>query len=178
MRCTSFFTAKKGKKKIENKEIEKWVTLQKMMPQSYTSSVSKTSNVLQIAKSAPLMEQSIPQRGAVHPTGGTVHSFRGAHSSSFLMAPYNEIFSPNPMWSRVSSLESEYSDTEAAQSSKLHSYNCRVRQIALGVFHALIKVSNVPVLRPSLRKSGHYVAHIMPGYCVPEFQVYSPPSLS
>ena len=170
MRCTLFFTVKKGKKKKNSKQRNKEMSdtaednaseLDKLSIQDKQRSADS-----QVSSSDGAVHSS---EGAVHPTGGTVDSFGGAHSSSLLAAPYNEIFSPYPVWSRISSSESEYSDTEGAQSSKLRSYNCRVRQCALGVFHALIKVSNVPVLCAFLRKSGYYVAHIMSGYFVPEF---------
>ncbi len=46
-----------------------------------------------------------------------------------------------PSWIRVSSSESDYSDTEGGQASKLRAYNSKVRQCSLGCFHAVIKVS-------------------------------------
>ena len=45
-----------------------------------------------------------------------------------------------PPWATATSSESEYSDTEGGQASKLRSYLARVRQCALNCFHALIKV--------------------------------------
>ena len=43
-------------------------------------------------------------------------------------------------WRHQSSSESEMSDTEGGQTSKLRSLYCKVRQCALGCFHAVIKV--------------------------------------
>ncbi|XP_072164191.1 HEAT repeat-containing protein 6-like [Diadema setosum] len=44
-----------------------------------------------------------------------------------------------PNWGRVSSSESEYSDSEGAQVSKLKSASSKVRQAALGCLHSVVK---------------------------------------
>jgi hypothetical protein len=46
-----------------------------------------------------------------------------------------------PVWSKVSSSDSEYSDTEGGQANRLKNAHGKVRQCALGCLHALIKVS-------------------------------------
>lgn len=45
-----------------------------------------------------------------------------------------------PEWNRISSSESEFSDTEGGQASKLRSFQARVRQNSLGALHGVIKV--------------------------------------
>ena len=49
-----------------------------------------------------------------------------------------------PQWSKMSSSESEFSDTEGGMSNKLRSFHSRVRQSSLGCFYALIKVRQTP----------------------------------
>jgi hypothetical protein len=50
--------------------------------------------------------------------------------------------SPFLPWTRTNtSSESEYSDTEGGQSSKLRTLHCRVRQCAFSTFHAVVKVT-------------------------------------
>ena len=46
-----------------------------------------------------------------------------------------------PAWSRISSSESDYSDTEGVQSSRYRSTCAKVRQCALACLHTVIKVS-------------------------------------
>ena len=48
-----------------------------------------------------------------------------------------------PAWIKLSSSESDYSDTEGGQSSKLRAYHSKVRQCALACFHAVIKVNYI-----------------------------------
>ena len=48
-----------------------------------------------------------------------------------------------PVWSKVSSSESEFSDTEGGQANRLKSFHCKVRQCALASLHAVFKVSTV-----------------------------------
>ena len=45
-----------------------------------------------------------------------------------------------PSWGRVSSSESEYSDSEGGQMSKLRSASSKVRQASLGCLHSVVKV--------------------------------------
>nr|XP_054773335.1 HEAT repeat-containing protein 6-like [Lytechinus pictus] len=47
-----------------------------------------------------------------------------------------------PSWGRVSSSESEYSDSEGGQVSKLRSASCKVRQASLGCLHSVVKHLN------------------------------------
>lgn len=51
-----------------------------------------------------------------------------------------------PTWSKISSSESDYSDTEGSQGSRMRSYNTKVRQCALACLHTVIKVGRIPGL--------------------------------
>lgn len=51
-----------------------------------------------------------------------------------------EAVSFRPNWAKISSSESEYSDTEGGQSSQLRSLHAKVRQCALACLHTTIKV--------------------------------------
>ena len=45
-----------------------------------------------------------------------------------------------PTWANISGSESDFSDTEGGQTSKLRAYCFKVRLCALGCFHAVVKV--------------------------------------
>lgn len=53
-----------------------------------------------------------------------------------------ESVSFRPNWAKISSSESEYSDTEGGQSSRLRSQHAKVRQCALACLHTTIKVKD------------------------------------
>ncbi|XP_061163365.1 HEAT repeat-containing protein 6-like [Saccostrea echinata] len=57
-----------------------------------------------------------------------------------------EVFSSRPNWAKISSSESEYSDTEGGQSSRLRSLHAKVRQCALACLHTTIKSINKRVM--------------------------------
>ena len=48
----------------------------------------------------------------------------------------------HPAWSKISSSESEWSDTEGGQMSRLRSYCTKVRQCALSCYYWIVKVSS------------------------------------
>ncbi|XP_048733052.1 HEAT repeat-containing protein 6-like isoform X2 [Ostrea edulis] len=57
-----------------------------------------------------------------------------------------EAVSFRPNWAKISSSESEYSDTEGGQSSQLRSLHAKVRQCALACLHTTIKNINKRVI--------------------------------
>lgn len=57
-----------------------------------------------------------------------------------------ESVSFRPNWAKISSSESEYSDTEGGQSSRLRSQHAKVRQCALACLHTTIKSINKRVM--------------------------------
>ncbi|XP_033102281.1 HEAT repeat-containing protein 6-like [Anneissia japonica] len=57
----------------------------------------------------------------------------------FISSSINSAVSLMPLWSRVSSSESEYSDTEGGQSSRLRSMMSKVRQTSLLCLHSVMK---------------------------------------
>jgi len=52
----------------------------------------------------------------------------------------SDIFSSTMSWSKLSSSDSEFSESEGGQSSKLRMLHCRIRQCALSCFYAIVKV--------------------------------------
>ena len=68
-------------------------------------------------------------------TGASSASGQGEEQSASLEVP-----SLWPAWGRVSSSESEYSDTEGGQAAKKRSATSKIRQAALACLHATIKV--------------------------------------
>ncbi|KAK2165571.1 hypothetical protein LSH36_48g03073, partial [Paralvinella palmiformis] len=51
----------------------------------------------------------------------------------------SDIFSSTMSWSKLSSSDSEFSESEGGQSSKLRMLHCRIRQCALSCFYAIVK---------------------------------------
>ena len=70
--------------------------------------------------------------------GGTV-LLGAAGAGSMLM----DTASLYPVWSKVSSSDSEFSDTEGGQANRIKSFHGKVRQCALACLHALFKVTMI-----------------------------------
>ncbi|XP_077996052.1 HEAT repeat-containing protein 6-like [Glandiceps talaboti] len=58
----------------------------------------------------------------------------------------DDVFSFRPTWDRVSSSESEYSDTEGGEVAKIRSLMSKIRQTALGCLHTVIRNSEKRVM--------------------------------
>ncbi len=85
-----------------------------------------------------IAHDKVAASSAATPSGATpsdTGSRAEEQSSSSLEVP-----SLWPAWGRVSSSESEYSDTEGGQAAKMRSATSKIRQAALACLHATIKV--------------------------------------
>jgi hypothetical protein len=73
-----------------------------------------------------------------------------------------EAVSFRPNWAKISSSESEYSDTEGGQSSQQRSLHAKVRQCALACLHTTIKVMDLNSSEPRLEVQ---VSLLVPYWC-------------
>ncbi|XP_060065028.1 HEAT repeat-containing protein 6-like [Ylistrum balloti] len=71
--------------------------------------------------------------------GDVVHSEgQGSSMTAGLEVPVDN----RPVWAKISSSDSDYSDTDGGQGSRMRSYHTKVRQCALACLHTVIKTTD------------------------------------
>uniref|UniRef100_A0ABM0MVP0 HEAT repeat-containing protein 6 n=1 Tax=Saccoglossus kowalevskii TaxID=10224 RepID=A0ABM0MVP0_SACKO len=91
---------------------------------------------------------------------GAVSASRNTASYQLKGYSSSDAYSFRPTWDKVSSSESEYSDTEGGEAAKIKSCMSKVRQTALGCLHTIIRAraGALAVLSSLLDGSKQYLA--------------------
>ncbi|XP_033748444.1 HEAT repeat-containing protein 6-like [Pecten maximus] len=67
---------------------------------------------------------------------------QGENQGSLTTVELGSSLSTRPVWAKISSSDSDYSDTEGGQGSRMRSYHTKVRQCALACLHTVIKTTD------------------------------------
>ena len=123
--------------KTENEQQKSEVHMQGKKPSASKKAKKKKGK-------KPAMENDTKNNEEDNYTESTLDTARGQGQSGRVQMADNGF---RPAWSKISSSESDYSDTEGGQGSRLRSSCAKVRQCALGCLHATIKVSFTVLLK-------------------------------